>query len=170
MPRKKFVFLVFFVVSFLIPLLLSAKDKKVVGLIEKASLSCSDLVMHAKLDTGAELSSLNAPEHELFRRNGEKWVRFDITNRQGKTITIEKRVVRTARIKRKGQADQPRPVIFLGICIADVYKEVEVTLADRTRFQYQLLIGTNYLSGSFIIDPSLNYTVEPKCKGNKENE
>jgi len=113
---------------------------------------------------------LNVPEPEFFQRDGEKWVRFDITSRNGKTATIEKRVVRTAKIKRKGQGKQPRPVIFLGICIADVYKEVEVNLADRRSFEYQMLIGTNFLSGSFIIDPSLSYTVDPTCKGNSSYE
>jgi hypothetical protein len=170
MSRKRFFILLFFLVSVLIPLSLSAKDKKIVGLIEKVSLCPSNFVIHAKLDTGAELCSLNAPDMEQFRRNGEEWIRFDVTNREGKTITIEKRVVRIAKIKRKGQDDYPRPVIFLGICIADVYKEVEVTLADRRHFQYQMLIGTNYLSGSFIIDPSLNYTVDPKCKGSSSYE
>jgi len=53
---------------------------------------------------------------------------------------------------------------MLGICLGSVYKEVEVNLVDRSNFNYQLLIGRNYLANSFLVDPSLTFSTKSKCK------
>jgi hypothetical protein len=59
-----------------------------------------------------------------------------------------------------------RPVIRLGICLGNVYKEVEVNLQDRSKFNYQMLIGRSYLKNSFLVDASATFTVETNCQGN----
>ena len=53
---------------------------------------------------------------------------------------------------------------MLGICLGTIYKEVEVNLVDRSHFNYQLLIGRNFLIDSFLVDPSLTFSTKPKCK------
>lgn len=138
--------------------------KEVVGWIEKVRLWPGNLVVHAKLDTGADNCSLNAPQIDFFERGNEKWVRFDVINRDGKTVTFERKVIRIARIKRKGAKRQERPVIMLGICIGNVYKEVEVNLVDRNHYKYQMLIGRKFLKEGLLVDSSVKYTVEPKCR------
>ena len=46
--------------------------------------------------------------------------------------------------------------------------EEEVNLADRTNFDYQMLIGRSFLSGNVLIDPSLQYSFEPNCTDEEE--
>ena len=58
----------------------AAREKQIVGWIEEARVYPGGLLIHAKLDTGARHSSLNVRSVTDFKRNGKKWVRFDVTN------------------------------------------------------------------------------------------
>ena len=142
------------------------KDLQVVGWVEKVSLFPGNLKIKAKLDTGARNSSLNAKSIEEFERDGQNWIRFKLKNWKGRTESIEARVIRTAIIKQHDSESATRPVILLGVCLGNVYKEVEVNLEDRSKFNYQLLIGRSYLKNSFAVDSSATFTVEPNCRAN----
>ena len=110
-----------------------AAEKTVVGWIEKVRIYPGNFLVHAKLDSGAEYSSLDAGNLQEFERDGKNWVRFDLEEkREGKKITIERPLLRWAPIKRHNQEPQRRPVIKLGVCLGNIYKETEVNLIDRT--------------------------------------
>jgi hypothetical protein len=141
-----------------------AAEKRIVGWIETVSIHPGNMKIKAKLDTGARNSSLNAKHLEQFTRDGETWVRFDLRNYKNRIETFEAEVIRTAKIKQTGQEADRRPVIKLGICIGNTYKEVEVNLEDRSGFNYQMLIGRSFLRGSFIVDPGLTFTIKPNCR------
>jgi hypothetical protein len=143
----------------------AAGEKKVVGWIEKVRISPGNFIVHAKLDSGAEYSSLDAANLTQFERNGKPWVRFDLTEREGQKITIERPLLRWAPIKRHNQEPQRRPVIKLGVCLGNIYQETEVNLINRKNYQYRMLIGRKFMEGLVIIDPAAKYTVEPECKG-----
>jgi hypothetical protein len=102
---------------------------------------------------------------EEFYRDGDKWVRFKLKNWKGRTENFEARIIRTATIKQHETDSVTRPVIHLGICLGNVYKEVEVNLQDRGKFNYQMLIGRSYLKNSFLVDASTTFTTEPSCQG-----
>jgi hypothetical protein len=149
------------------PLLLaatiSAGNKQIVGWVEKARISPGNLVVQAKMDSGADNSSLNVPGVEEFERNGEKWVRFELINELGQRAVIERRLVRIAKIKRHVGSRQRRPVVLMGICVGNYYKEAEVNLVDRSKFKYPLLIGRSFMGDKLVIDPSVRFTLEPGC-------
>lgn len=142
----------------------NADVKSIFGWVEKARLSPSGLVLSAKLDTGADHSSLNVAQVTMFKRDGEDWVRFQVTGDDGNAATIERKLVRIARIKRHAGPRQERPVVKLGVCIGNYYGETEVNLVDRSRFKYQLLIGRSFMQHGLIVDPSSQYTSEPQCR------
>ncbi len=141
-----------------------AEHKEVAGWIERVTLHPGNIALKAKLDTGAKTSSVNAPRFRKFTRDGENWVRFDMESKVGEKVRIEKKVVRITKIKRKNMPPKERPVIMLGLCMGTVFKEVEVNLEDRSNHIYQLLIGRNFLKGTFIIDPAITFTTKPDCK------
>lgn len=144
---------------------LSAQEtKQVVGWVERVAIFPGDLVVRAKMDTGAKTSSLNCDCMQTFTRDGEKWVRFTVTNTKGRSVSLERRVVRTVAIKRHFGADQHRPVIRLGICLGGVYKESEVNLVDRSGFNYQMLIGRSFLQKGFTVDPGQTFLSDPVCR------
>jgi hypothetical protein len=142
-----------------------AQNKDIVGRVEKVRIFPGNLVLRAKLDTGAKTCSLHAPRITKFEKNGEKWVRFSVKDRRGKEATIERRIVRQAKIKRKDREPEERLVILLGVCLGTRYREVEVNLVDRAEFNYPMLIGRSFMIGHVLVDPELKYTSEPACVG-----
>ena len=140
-----------------------AKKKDVVGYIEKVKIFPGELMIRAKLDTGAKISSVDAQDVNTFKRGGQRWVRFTVTNHEGEVIRLERKILRTIKIKRKKLKPQERLVVSLGICLKNTYKEVEVNLVDRDNFKYQMLVGRSFLHQNFIIDPSASFTSLPQC-------
>lgn len=144
--------------------LAGAQEKEVVGYMEKVKVYPDGIVIHAKLDTGADYSSLNAEDITEFDKNGKKWVRFMVRNRFGEQVRLERPIKRVARIKQQDGGAQKREVIRLGICIGGAYMEEEVNLVNRSKFTSQMLVGRSFLAGTVIVDPSLTYTAEPSCQ------
>lgn len=141
-------------------------EKEIVGWVEKVKLFPSNLIVQGKLDTGADYSSLSASKIEEFEKDGEPWVKFSVANRYGETREIVERIQRTALIKRHGgKSPQKRPVIRLSICLGQHYMQTDVNLVDRSNFDYQMLIGRNFLAGNVLIDPASTYMAEPACQG-----
>jgi hypothetical protein len=138
----------------------SEKGKQIVGWIEYVTILPENLTIKAKLDTGARNSSLNAVRIVEFKRGDDPFVRFDLTNWQGRSETVEAKVVRITKIKQHNSDPELRPVIRLGICLHKICKEVEVNLVNRSNFNYQLLIGRSYLKGDFVVDPSKTFTIK----------
>src|SRR5690606_21987776 len=75
------------------------EDKQVVGEREKVFLNGLDIVMNARIDTGATTASLDARDIQSFERNGEEWVRFTVYNPQtGEPLEVERKRVRHVQI------------------------------------------------------------------------
>lgn len=160
--NKSFLFAIV-LITFMGTTSLQADEKAVTGWIEKVHILSDGLLFHAKIDTGADDSSLNAPDWKVTERDNEQWVHFTLKDSDGKLVELDKKLVRMAHIKRKGAADQERPVVNMGLCLGTVYKEVEVNLVDRSSFSYPMLIGRSYLNNQFLVDSSSKYLLKPAC-------
>lgn len=77
-------------------------------------------------------------------------VTFRLTSRGGKKITYTEPVVRWVSIRRRGGGSIARPVVMMDLCVAGLRVRGEVNLADRSGFNYPLLIGRNMLSDAGI--------------------
>ncbi|MGW8247482.1 MAG: ATP-dependent zinc protease family protein [Acidiferrobacterales bacterium] len=141
-----------------------ASAKEVVGWVENAKIYPGGIQIKSKIDTGAKTSSLNCQCITPIKRDGEDWVSFSVKNSDGDITKIEKPVLRVAKIRRFFGKSQERFVIKLGICLANVYREEEVTLMDRSGFNYQMLIGRNFTRGDFLVDPGMTFITRPSCK------
>lgn len=150
-----------------------AQNKQTVGWLEKIKLYPGNIIVHGKLDSGADYSSINASKLEQFEKEGAKWVRFEVANRYGNKVTMEKKVLREALVKKHFGNPTKRLVVRLGICVGTHYMEADVNLVDRSQFETQMLIGRSFLAGNLVIDPSMTFTAEPSCKrdgGKKESK
>lgn len=141
----------------------AAGEKTVIGWVERVRLYPGNFEIHAKIDTGAKTSSLNAPNLNMFKRDGEDWASFDVTNRKGVTHRFEAKIVRVSRIRRHGGRIQRRPVVMLGLCVGHVYQETQVNLIDRKNFNYQMLVGRRFLKDNVIVDPGKTFIAKPRC-------
>ena len=139
-------------------------DKKIVGWVERVRLQPGNVLLEAKLDTGAEYCSLDATNITKFSRDGQDWVRFEVDDHHGKTITMERPLLRQATIKRHFSKSQTTAGdSFAGSASAMSLEETDVNLVDRHGFIYPMLIGRKFMEGRLIIDPAAKHTVEPTC-------
>ena len=139
-------------------------DKPTIGWIENVRIYPEGFVLDAKIDTGADHSSLNVSELSEFRRGGKRWVRFAVLTTDGITMYLEKPVVRYAKIKQKENKSQKRPVVQFDLCLGKIYKRaVPVNLANRHNFKFNMLIGRSFLKNTALVDSSRTNTVEPHC-------
>ncbi|TAE32829.1 MAG: hypothetical protein EAY65_06210 [Alphaproteobacteria bacterium] len=147
-----------------------AKDKpQIVGYLERVVVQHIDKEYKAKLDTGADTSSLHAEIIELQepKKKGGKggYVIFDISSQDGKSSHIRKPLIRMVRIIARGSKGYlHRPVVEMTFCMAGKLVTGEVNLANRERFNYDVLVGRNMLKQAhFAVDSSVEFTTKPNC-------
>ncbi len=129
----------------------------VLGTREMATLPNLNLKMEAKLDTGAENSSVDARNIQFFERDGKKWVKFDLPRTSTGTIPQEMPIKGTTRIKRPGLPSIERPVVMMTITIGDITQSVPVSLINRGNFDAPLLIGRSFMQDLAVIDVNQQY-------------
>ncbi len=138
--------------------------KEVIGWVENVQVAPGKVLIKAKIDTGANSSSLHCDCINKFIRDGESWVSFMLTDVDGNQVTVEKKLLRKVKVKRHFGDSQRRDVIRLGVCIGSHYEETDISLVDRTGLNYSMLIGRKFLSGNFLVDPSATFTTSPNCR------
>lgn len=113
----------------------------------------------ARIDTGATTSSLDCSDVNYFERDGEKWVAFKLKNRKsGEEHIFEKKVERTFKVKRIGE-DENRKAVKMNVKMGKEVFSAVFSIADRSNFDYESLVGRNILTGRFIVDTSTSYTL-----------
>lgn len=135
-------------------------SKSIIGAIENVRLTPPNVVLKARIDTGAKTTSIDAQNITPFERDGKEWVRFDLLVGK-KKYDIERKVIKTILIKRHGEDSQRRFVVRMRIVIGDVSQLISVNLNDRESYQYPVLIGRNFLRDYFIVDVGKRFQVEP---------
>ena len=140
-------------------------ELKILGWVENAHLPDPGLELKAKLDTGAETSSLDARILKKFRKAGKRWVRFSVTDREsGEEFVIVRERVRTIGVVQHDGSRQTRPVVKLKICLAGTLLDTEVSLIDRSEFIYPLLLGRSALASFALIDAGNTFLSQPDCE------
>jgi hypothetical protein len=142
----------------------AAQDMEILGWVEYARLPAVDLELKAKLDTGAETSSLDARIIKKFRKDGKRWVRFAVIDREhGTEHVLVRERARTIGVVQHDGSRQTRPVVTMVVCVAGRQMETEVSLIDRSEFIYALLLGRSALSSFALVDPGSTFLGEPGC-------
>jgi len=146
--------------------------KVVVGAAELVAIPRIGAVLAARIDTGATTTSIHAPRVEEFERDGARWVRFVIRNSgSGHEYPLELPVSRVAVVKSRGRdAATRRPAVALDLVMGSITRRVDVNLADRSGFEFPLLIGRDFLRGVAVVDVALEYTQQASGAPAPESE
>ncbi|MBF9018856.1 MULTISPECIES: RimK/LysX family protein [unclassified Oceanispirochaeta] len=135
----------------------SLGDKLILGSEEMALFTSLGESFTARIDTGAETSSIHARGVVHFVQNGENWVRFNI-NHDGTDRFFECPLESMVAVRQaNSQTPVYRPVVKLNIQIGELRKDALFTLADRSRMAFPVLIGRNFLKGDALVDVSTAY-------------
>ena len=134
--------------------------KTVLGAIENVHLDPPGLEFSARIDTGAQTSSLNALNIVEFERDGKPFVKFNLTHPQsGEKIELTRRLRGHVRVKEFGDREAlRRPVVRMRVVLADIDEQINFTLENRSRFKHQVLIGRNLLQDLAVVDVSKKFT------------
>ena len=147
------------------------KYPAVLGYIEDAFIGKLGLEMKAKLDTGADSSSVYAKDVEVYKKSSkDSWVRFRLVGKNGRSVRYNQNVISFVAIKLKTGGTQRRPVIHLPMCVGGVRGLAEVNLADREDFEYQLLIGREFLASRIIVDSAHTFAADEDCEIEEDDD
>lgn len=140
----------------------------VLGYIEDVYVGDLALAMQGKLDTGADSSSVHARDIETYHKPGKKgkdtWVRFRLVGKDGRSVKYDQNVIRFAHIKTKTGGTIRRPVIRLPLCVGGKRGHAEVNLADRGDFDYEILVGREFLANRIVVDSGQTFTAGDTCE------
>lgn len=114
----------------------------------------------AKVDTGADNSSLHAFNMERFVRDDVPMVRFEIHPRQKRkrpSIPCEAQIVGEKKVKNPGGRREVRPIIKTRLVVAGKVIEAKVNLTTRDEMTFRMLLGRRTVRKNFLIDPGRSY-------------
>jgi hypothetical protein len=142
-----------------------AAKKAVIRMIGATALvteMSTGLPLPARVDTGATCCSIHCEELEIKdahpdpKVNIGKRVRFLIEPPEGKDKGewIEAKIVDHVKVRTSEREDE-RYKVRLKFKVDDVEKKVLVTLNDREKMKYPVLLGRNFLRDDFLVNVAL---------------
>ena len=143
------------------------REKKVVGWKEQVALP--DLKIKsviAKIDTGANLATIDADDIKFVTRKNVKYVKFTVKKRNNTVRKTSAPLAGFKRIRSSNGDVERRPYIKTDILMDGITKNIELTLTDRGPMDYTMLIGRKALGRRWIVNPSISFMTKPK--GNKK--
>lgn len=149
-----------------------------IGWRERVSLPGLNITrIKAKIDTGARSSALHAFDIEIFKHEGEDFVRFKVHPSQRskkKTIIAETKLIDMRKVRNSGGKAEIRPVIKTTVSTINQQWPIELTLTNRDVMGFRMLLGRQALRERFLVNPSQSYLQSPvsnrKLKGRKKTK
>ena len=135
-------------------------ESKLIGNLEEVHFGENkDLQFNAKIDTGAESSSIHAENIKTFTKteNGRAvlYVKFQTRDENFQTRIYTRPVVKIGEVK-SALGTSHRYFIREKIWIGNAYHYVNVNLADRSHLKRKFLVGKNILDEGYLVNTSLH--------------
>lgn len=111
----------------------------------------------ARVDSGAKTSSIHANNIEIFSKNDEDWVRFEvdpIQDRPDILIKCEAKLIRTKKVKSSMGTSEERLMIRTRLTLGKDTFTIRLTLASRDTMNYRMLLGREALNERYLINPA----------------
>jgi hypothetical protein len=149
-----------------------AVDKTILRQSEMMTVASAELTFHARMDTGAENSSLHAVDLEIIGGNAKKMkknigktIAFTTKNEKGEEKRLEATIVDTSTVS-NSLGTETRYIVRLPISFEGKTHKVDVNLRDRSAMEYKLLIGRSFLKQGYVIDVSKKKLIGEHAKLN----
>jgi hypothetical protein len=141
------------------------KPKRVVGWKENAALPDLNVKnVIAKIDTGANLASIDAADIKIVSRDKVKYVKFKVMKRNNTVRKTSAPLEGYKRIKSSNGDVERRPYIKTTLLMDGITKKIELTLTDRGPMEYTMLIGRKALGRRWVVNPSISFSTKPDGK------
>lgn len=142
----------------------ASAELETMGWLEKIYIDGLKPSLRTKLDSGALTSSIHGIVQSKFKKNGEEWVRFKFEWHKKSAdkwlgpYIIEAPVARKVKVKDHKDESQDRLVVLLNFSLNGVCRSAEFSLADRTGFNYPVLLGRRFLKDGILINSGRSFT------------
>lgn len=113
--------------------------------------------LHAKLDTGASMSSLHAIDIHTVKVGRDEHVRFRVVqedSQESESPLCEAKLIAYRNIRSSSGHVDTRPVIETMLYIAGYQWPIDLTLSSRTGLEFRLLIGRSAIADRCLVDSS----------------
>jgi hypothetical protein len=154
--------------------LMAKNEAQTYGYVEKVTLIDKNLILSAKLDTGAKSASLHATNISEVDVKGVPYLRFTVPTKNG-DYAFECEYIGKVKIKvRNGETKSGilkstpmrRPVVLLNVKLGDKVRAIKINLTNRKRFLYPLLLGRDaIIDFNGAVNPALTFTVKSVSPG-----
>jgi len=131
--------------------------RRVLGAVVTVGEAETDMQFLARVDTGARTCSLHTSEKQVqggskfMEDNVGKTIRFRIIDRHGESQWLDRPIAEVRKI-RTSEGEETRYLVPMALKCSNVEREVLVSLNDRSRMSYPMLLGRNFLAGTFVVD------------------
>lgn len=137
------------------------KIPKSIGWRERVSFPDFGVVgVKAKVDSGAQTSSIHAFRPRYSQRDDGEWISFEIHPRRRSrkdAIRVSAKVKTHRWIRSSNGKRELRPVIETTMSLGGEEFKAEMTLANRHLMAYRMILGRSAIRGRFTIDPGKSY-------------
>ena len=118
------------------------------------------LQIDAKIDTGADGSSIHYTRYKMIRQGGEKFLKFQLLSEdhpQWRSKFLKTKRFDRINVKSSSGHIQKRIQIRTKICFLGKTFYAYFSLSNRSTMEYPVLIGKNILRNRYIVDVSQEY-------------
>lgn len=147
------------------------RDPVVVGFVENIDLPEWGIAgLRGKIDTGARTSALHVSN---IREVAGGRVGFDVRLHRrnvDRTVHVETKIRRHGRVKPSSGDVQTRIFVLTTLQIGPVEREVEVSLVDRDKMIFRMLVGRSALGRGVVVDPNRRYVVTRRPRRKKRSK
>ena len=141
------------------------REKRVIGWKENAALPDLNVKnVIAKIDTGANLASIDAADIKIVTRDKVKFVKFKVMKRNNTVRKTSAPLEGYKRIKSSNGDVEKRPYIKTTLLMDGISKKIELTLTDRGPMDYTMLIGRKALGKRWDVNPSISFLTNSNGK------
>lgn len=145
--------------------------RKVIGRRELVDFPDLNLFeIEAKVDTGAYTSSIHCNDIKLQKKEGKNYVQFRLLdeehpayNHKQFTLPITNKKV----VKSSFGDSEKRYIIKTKISIFGEEFKIELSLADRSKMEYPVLLGRKFLKNGFLVDVNRYHLAAKKKEAEK---
>jgi len=148
-------------------------SKKIIGRKDKADFPRMRLCdIDVKIDTGAYTSAINCHNVKVSEKDGTKYVSFNLLDPSHPNYVEKKHKMllhSKKKIKNSFGKSEERCVIKTTIKLFEKNFEIELSLSDRSKMDYPVLLGRKLLKKGFVVDVSRsNLSYKKKVKRRKK--
>ena len=137
------------------------RSPKSIGWRERVSFPDFEVIgVKAKIDSGAQTSSIHAFRPRFSQKDDVEWVSFEIHPRRRSrkdAVRVKTKVKTRRRIRSSNGKRELRPVIETTMTLGGETFVAELTLANRHLMAYRMILGRSAMRGRFTINPGKSY-------------